>query len=118
MFAFRVAIVGLFFATAANADAITVQANPPPGPLLSSGLVRVSSPASIGAPHECKGHYPPDAVLAMRGGRTLVAFVIVPNGTVIDPKVVTSSRSSDSTPGCCRPERRSASRMATTRWTS
>jgi len=80
----RMIIAALLFVAAASAQAITVQSNAPSG-------LPISSPASIGKPHECIGYYPPDAAVELRAGKTIVAFTITAEGTVIQPKIVTYS---------------------------
>ena len=84
MVVIRAVIAGLLFATVANAQAMPVQSNAPSGP-------PISSPASIGKPHECIGYYPPDAAVELREGKTIVAFTITADGTVIQPKIVAYS---------------------------
>ena len=97
----RIAIAGLCLAAvvaAASADVAPPAAATGGTPTVTQATrpsLPSVSPASIGAPHECKGHYPPDAADENRTGETIVGFTIGTSGEAIAPRVVNSSGFAD-----------------------
>jgi protein TonB len=76
-------------------NTITVSKTPPP-PAAVEKATGITAPASIGATHSClERFYPPLAVRLNQEGTTLLAFHILPDGSVANATVAESSGHDD-----------------------